>query len=174
MLKATDRIVILPYSVVPCDAYVIKGNSTSNESIITGESIPKTKTVGDFLLAGTRNGAGEMEAIVNQDQQGSFLSQLVKSAEEASSSKATAQRGVETITRWFVLIVFFLATVASTRAYYSFGKGASTFMRVNEASQRMMSVLAAACPCALGLATPCAIMAGIGKSGNHHCRSFYY
>ena len=164
MLKATDKISISPYTVIPCDSYVVAGTSTINESVITGESLPKLKSVGDFLLAGTRNGPWQLEAIVNQNQEGSFLSQLIRSAEDASTSKATVQQGVEKITRVFVLIVLLLACGVSSWVFYSLGPEVAFFLRLNLASQRMMSVLAAACPCALGLATPCAIMAGIGTS----------
>ncbi|KAL9068138.1 MAG: hypothetical protein Q9161_006382 [Pseudevernia consocians] len=139
-----------------------QGTSSVNEAIVTGESMPKAKSTGDFLLAGTRNGPGQLECIVNQDQQGSFLSQLIRTVEDASASKATIQESVDKITKYFVSFVFLLSTAVSARLFLKLGPGTGFISALNLASQRMMAILAAACPCALGLATPCAIMAGIG------------
>lgn len=162
MLGATDRISIGPYTIIPCDSYVVNGTSSVNEALITGESIPKAKGTGDFLLAGTRNGPGHLEAIVNQDQQGSFLSHLIRMVEDASASKATIQEDVDKITRYFVSFVFLLSIIVSVRLFLRLDTEFPLLLGLNLASQRMMAILAAACPCALGLATPCAIMAGIG------------
>ena len=124
--------------------------------------MPKAKSIGDFLLAGTRNGPGHLECIVNQDQHGSFLSHLIRTVEDASASKATIQEGVDKITKYFVSFVFLLSTVVSARLFLKLDPETGFLLALNLASQRMMAILAAACPCALGLATPCAIMAGIG------------
>lgn len=162
MLGAKDRISIDPYTIIPCDSYVVSGASSINEALITGESVPKAKGTGDFLLAGTRNGPGHLEAIVNQDQQGSFLSHLIRSVEDASASKATIQEDVDKITRYFVNFVFIVSTAVSVRLFLKLEPGLPFLLGLNLASQKTMAILAAACPCALGLATPCAIMAGIG------------
>lgn len=90
MLGANDRISINPYTVIPCDSYIVRGTSTVNEAIVTGESMPKAKSRGDFLLAGTRNEPGHLEYIVNQNQSGSFLSQLIRTVEDTSASKANS------------------------------------------------------------------------------------
>lgn len=124
--------------------------------------MPKAKSTGDFLLAGTRNGPGHLECIVNQNQEGSFLSQLIRTVEDASASKATVQEGVDKITKYFVGFVFLLSTAVSARLFLKLEPETGFILALNLASQRMMAILAAACPCALGLATPCAIMAGIG------------
>ena len=163
MLRATDQILIEPYTVIPCDSYVVSGSSSVNEAIVTGESLPKAKDTGDFLLAGTRIGPGQLTAIVNQDQNGSFLSQLIATAEDAAASKADVQERVEVITRYFVASVLVLAIAVSSWVYVTSSKDTDVLERINLASQRMMTILAAACPCALGLATPCAVMAGIGR-----------
>lgn len=162
MLGANDQISIDPYTIIPCDSYIVSGISSVNEAIVTGESVPKTKAKGDFILAGTRNGPGHLEAIVNQDQQGSFLSQLIKSVEDASASKATIQEGIDKITQHFVSFVFAVSLAVSVWLFLELDPKISPTLKLNLASQRMMTILAAACPCALGLATPCAIMAGIG------------
>lgn len=162
MLGARDKISIDPYTLIPCDSYVVRGTSTVNEAIVTGESMPKAKSTGDFLLAGTRNGPGHLECIVNQNQEGSFLSQLIRTVEDASASKATVQEGVDKITKYFVGFVFLLSTAVSARLFLKLEPETGFILALNLASQRMMAILAAACPCALGLATPCAIMAGIG------------
>lgn len=164
MLNPKDRIAIDAYTIIPCDSYVISGTSHVNESLVTGESVPKSKSTGDFLIAGTRNGSGQLEAVVNQDQQGSFLSQLVQTVEDASASKATVQEGVDKITRYFVSLVFAISIAISYHIFSNSNESASFALRLNLSAQRMMAILAAACPCALGLATPCAIMAGIGMS----------
>lgn len=169
MLGAKDRIFIDPYTVIPCDSYVVTGTSSVNEAIITGESMPKAKATGDFLLAGTRNGPGHLECVVNQDQQGSFLSKLITSVEDASAGKATIQQGVDKITKYFVAFVFLLSTAVSLRLFLKLDSETSFLLALNTASQRMMAILAAACPCALGLATPCAIMAGIGMYVGMKC-----
>ncbi|KAL8688795.1 MAG: hypothetical protein Q9224_004795, partial [Gallowayella concinna] len=161
MLGANDRIWIDPYTIIPCDSYIVSGTSSVNEAIVTGESVPKAKGMGDFLLAGTRNGPGHLEAIVNQDQQGSFLSQLIRSVEDASSNKAVIQESIDKITQHFVSFVFAVSIAVSFWLFIELDSRMSLILRLNMASQRMMTILAAACPCALGLATPCAIMAGI-------------
>ena len=164
MLKATDEIIIDPYTVIPCDSYVVSGHSFVNESIITGESMPREKSTGDFLLAGTRNCTGELRALVNQDQDGSFLSQMVTTVERASTRKAVVQETVDKITRYFVWIIFYLAMATAVIRFMESAIDTPREVRINAACQRLMAVLASACPCALGLATPCAIMAGIGLS----------
>lgn len=161
-LAANDTISIDPYTIIPCDSYIVSGISSVDKAIVTGESGPKAKSTGDFLLAGTRNGPGHLEAIVDQDQQGSFLSQLIRTVEDASATKTTVQEDVDRITQYFVHFVFLLSTVASAWLFWEVHPKTSIILGFNPAAQRIMTILSAACPCALGLATPCAIMAGIG------------
>lgn len=156
--------MIDPYSVIACDSYVVAGKSHVNESVITGEAFPKTKTVGDFLLAGSRNGTDELRAMVNQDYEGSFLSQLARSVESSLSTKVSVQQHVDQITQYFVLMVFAIAlSVAVYTAWHSIDLDLELGQTINVVGEKVMTILAAACPCAIGLATPCAIMAGVGK-----------
>lgn len=163
MLRPTDEIIISPYSIVPCDCYVTSGESYVNEAVITGESAPKSKATGSFLLAGSRNGPGELHARINEDQNGSFLSQLIHGVEDSMNSKVPTQQYIDVIIQYFVVIIFAIAIAAAMVAFQQSTINVPLEDRLNQAARKMMTVLAAACPCALGLATPCAIVAGIGE-----------
>lgn len=161
-LRPGDEIIVDPFSVIPCDGYIVEGSSKVNEAILTGESLPKPKSVGDLLLAGSRNGSGELRVFIQQNDQESFLSQLINSIEGSLTSKASTQLRVDTITQNFVAVVFVVAIFAAMTSFKI--EGSDDMNRgLSAAGERLMAVLAAACPCALGLATPCAVMAGIGK-----------
>lgn len=146
--------------MIPCDSYIIEGTSNINEAILTGESLPKPKTKGDLLLAGTRNGEGELKVSIQQDNQTSFLSQLVNSIEGSLTSKASAQNRVDLVTQKFVSVIFLIAILAASKDLFMTAHN-ELYAALTVAGERMMAILAAACPCALGLATPCAVMAGI-------------
>ena len=161
MLKANDRVFIDPYTIIYCDCYIVSDTSSVNRSLIKGELIPKPKNTNDFLLAGTRNGPGLPESFVNQDQQGSFLSYLVRTVEDASIIKATVQQSIDRVTKRFVSFVFFLSTAVVVKVPSKPDHEVLFIPGLNLASQQMMAILAAARPCALGMATLCAIMAGI-------------
>lgn len=160
ILRHGDEIIIEPFNVVPCDCYVVEGTSHVNEAVITGESFPKTKTVGQLLLAGSRNGPNQLIAMVNQDYQVSFLSQLIKSIEGSLTAKASAHHRVDIITQYFVSTIFAIA-VATAAITFTSNQPTGLSVALDAAGRRTMTILAAACPCALGLATPCAVMAGI-------------
>lgn len=135
-----------------------------NEAVITGEPLPKMKETGDLLLAGSRNGPNQLHARVNQDFEGSFLAQLVRSVENSLSSKVSVQHRVDAITQYFVSAIFVIAIPVAAYTYFSMrGNGIDRVSALDVAGRKLMTILAAACPCALGLATPCAVMAGIGK-----------
>ncbi|KAK5242733.1 hypothetical protein LTR20_003682 [Exophiala xenobiotica] len=161
LLRPADEIIIAPYSVVPCDCYVTAGTSYVNEAVITGEAAPKTKGVGHFLFAGSRNGPGELHARLNEDQTGSFLAQLIHGVEDSLNSKMPTQQYIDVITQYFVVVIFAIAITASVSTFMKTPANVGIDGRLNLAARQMMTLLAAACPCALGLATPCAIMAGI-------------
>lgn len=167
MVRSGDEIIINAYGVIPCDCYVVSGKSHVNEAVITGETLPKTKEEGDILLAGSRNGPNQLHARVNQDFQGSFLAQLIRSVETSLSTKVSVQHRIDLITQYFVSGIF---AVAIPVAVYTFMATASRTQdhldALDAAGRKLMTILAAACPCALGLATPCAVMAGIGEQNN--------
>jgi P-type Cu+ transporter len=161
MLKADDAIIIGPYSIIPCDAYIIQGSSHINEALVTGESMPVFKEVGDLVLAGTRNGGESLTAIVQKEQDQSFLTGLIESVTEASEGKTSIQDRVSKITEHFVVGVMLLAGLWFLLAYIRLSSRLPFLYRINLAGTRAMAILTAACPCALGLSTPSAIMAGI-------------
>lgn len=164
MVRKSDTIRIEPFSIIPCDCYVLSGSSLVNEAIITGESLPKTKKTGDFLLAGTRNGSGSMVAIIHETEQGSFLTQMLNTVEDAIGSKVQVQQNVDVIIRYFVVAIIASAIFGSFVAFREADSALSILARINIAARKAMTILAVSCPCALGLSTPCAITAGVGKS----------
>lgn len=160
----SDEILIDPFAMIPCDCYVTSGTSQVNESIVTGESVHIPKTVGDFLLAGTRNGSGVLTAVVYKEQHDSTLAHLIDSISEATTAKASIQQHIERITHYFVLSVILLTILGPSFVFYRMDSNQPCLQRLHYCSERGMAILAAACPCPLGLATPSAIMAGIGKN----------
>lgn len=162
LLRRQQEIEIEPGFIIPCDCYVIEGTSTVDQSIMTGEAVPVRKSTGDFLLAGTRNLSHPLIALVNKEQCDSSLDQLIDSISSSTEHKMDGQEGVETITTYFVLTILVLTALGFFMAFTRNAISALPLVdRINFASERAMTILAAACPCALGLATPSAVMAGI-------------
>lgn len=162
LLRLQQEIEVESNSIIPCDCYVMEGTSTVDQSIMTGESVPVRKSPGEFLLAGTRNLSHPLIAMVNKEQRDSSLDQLIDSISMATEHKMDGQEGVETLTTYFVVTILMLTVLGF---FMAFTGNAASYLpmtdRVNVASERAMTILAAACPCALGLATPSAVMAGI-------------
>lgn len=151
-----DRVIIRAGASVPCDGVVIAGGGTSDESIITGESAPAQKNVGDTLICGTilTYGYSEIEAVhVGEDTTVAKITQLV---DDAASSKAPVQKLADRISGVFVPIVCGIALL--TFALWMIFDGS-----LHRAVGFGISVLVISCPCALGLATPTAIMCGVGR-----------
>jgi Cu+-exporting ATPase len=163
MIDIGDQIVIGPHSLLPCDAYVIDGNSDVDESLVTGESLPVSKTVGDFLLAGTRNGSSVLTAIVQNDQRSSFLMNLIESVASAHESKVGIEEVIGYVTQYFVAGIMLLALARGIGVFLCLRESTSILVKIKLAATASMIVLTAACPCALGLSTPSAIMAGLGS-----------
>ncbi|KAF2019869.1 heavy metal translocatin [Aaosphaeria arxii CBS 175.79] len=165
--RVGDEIIVDGFNVVPCDCYIVSGTSNVNEAVLTGESFPKSKGVGDLLLAGSRNGPGRLVGRINQDFNGSFLAQLVRSVEQSLTTHVSVQHRVNSITQWFVACIFAVAFPTAIWEYIRATRSGDAWWALNVAGQKLMTILAAACPCALGLATPCAVMAGIDASWRH-------
>nr|MBF0221644.1 heavy metal translocating P-type ATPase [Desulfobulbaceae bacterium] len=149
-----QEIIVLPGERIPLDGIVINGSSEVDESMLTGESRPLGKKVGAPVLGGTANLNGRIVVKVTHTVAETVLSQIIKSVEEAQSRKAPVQAVADRIVGYFVPAVLLVAAAAF-------------FMALNEHSIeesviRMVSVLIVACPCALGLATPLAILVGTG------------
>jgi Cu+-exporting ATPase len=155
-VKPGDRLRVRPGEKVPVDGIVLEGASSVDESMITGEPIPVEKSVGDSVIGGTINGGGAMIIEARKVGADSLLAQIVRMVSEAQRSRAPIQRVADVVSGWFVPAVVIIAAVTFA-VWLDLGSGLGT------AIVNAVSVLIIACPCALGLATPMAIMVGTGR-----------
>ncbi|MEG0276399.1 MAG: heavy metal translocating P-type ATPase [Coprobacillus sp.] len=151
-----DIVVVKPGSSIPVDGIIIMGETSIDESMITGESLPVDKQVNDKVIGATMNGNGYIQVKTTHTNQDNTLSQIIKLVEEASSSKAPIAKLADKISGVFVPVVISIALVTLV-AWVVLG---SSF---HFALSCAIAVLVISCPCALGLATPTAIMVGTGK-----------
>lgn len=158
---AGDAILVRPGEKIPVDGVVTKGQSSVDESMITGESIPVEKTVGVTVIGATLNKNGSFEYTATKVGTESTLAQIIRVVEEAQGSKAPIQAVADRISAYFVPIVIGLALLTFLVWYFVLGA------TVAFALMAFTSVIVIACPCALGLATPTAIMVGTGKGAEH-------
>lgn len=154
-IEINDILLVKPGERIALDGIVIKGSSSVDESMITGESIPSTKEKDSKVIGGTFNKTGSLEIKVLKTEKDSLLSQIVQAVEEAQSSKAPIQTLVNRITSIFVPVVIAISII--TFIVWIIFSSNFSFAFLNA-----ISVLVIACPCALGLATPTAIMVGTG------------
>ncbi len=156
-----DRLRVRPGERVPVDGVILQGGSAVDESTITGEPLPVEKHEGDAVTGGTLNGSGSF--IMRAERVGSetLLAQIVRIVGEAQRSRAPIQRLADTVAAYFVPAVLF-AAVATLIAWSLFGPQP----RLAYALVNAVAVLIVACPCALGLATPMAIMVGVGRGAH--------
>ncbi|MCL5433338.1 MAG: heavy metal translocating P-type ATPase [Patescibacteria group bacterium] len=152
-----DTIVVRPGEKVPTDGKISKGGSSVDESMITGESIPVEKKVGDEVIGGTINKTGSFEFMATRVGEETTLSGIIRLVEEAQGSKAPIQDFADRISSWFVPVV--LAISVLTFIIWFFVLNAP----LSFALMALTAVIVIACPCALGLATPTAIMVGTGR-----------
>jgi Cu+-exporting ATPase len=156
-VRAGDIIIIKPGESIPVDGEVIAGQSELDESLITGESLPVHKTAGDSVTGGAINGTGLLEVRATHVGEDSTLAKIIHLVENAQAGKAPVQRLVDRISEIFVPVVVAIATVTFAAWFFSTGNFESSLIAA-------ISVLVIACPCALGLATPTAIMTGTGAA----------
>jgi Cu+-exporting ATPase len=157
-----DVVVVRPGEKVPVDGVIIDGRSTLDESMVTGESIPVTKAVGDNVIGATINQTGAFRLEATRIGAETMLSQIIKLVEQAQGSKAPIQRLADLVSSYFVPAVMFIA-IATFATWFVVGPApAFTFALV-----AAVSVLIIACPCALGLATPLSIMVATGKGAEN-------
>lgn len=157
-----DIIRVRPGEKIPVDGIIVEGESSIDESMVTGESIPVDKTKNDTVVGATMNKTGTFMFKATKVGQETMLAQIIKLVQEAQGSKAPIQRIADLISSYFVPIVLMLA-IATFVVWYNFGPSpALTFALLNT-----VAVLIIACPCAMGLATPTAIMVGTGKGAEH-------
>ena len=161
-VQVGDLILVRPGERVPVDGIVRQGYTSVDESMITGESIPVEKKVGDEVIGATINKTGSLEIEASKVGKDTTLAHIVRMVEEAQGSKASIQRLVDVIASYFVPAVIVIAIVTFVIWYFVGPDPALTFAFLN-----FVAVLVIACPCALGLATPTAIMVGTGKGAEH-------
>lgn len=161
-VQINDVIRVRPGEKIPVDGIIIEGESSIDESMITGESIPTDKAKGDTVVGATINKTGSFLYKATKVGSDTMLAQIIKLVQEAQGSKAPIQRIADLISSYFVPIVLMLA-LATFVIWYDFGPTpAFLFAMLNT-----VAVLIIACPCAMGLATPTAIMVGTGKGAEH-------
>jgi P-type Cu+ transporter len=153
-----DRLRVRPGEKVPVDGVVLEGRSTIDESMVTGESMPVTKAVGDKVVAGTINQSGALIMRADKVGRDTLLARIVQMVAQAQRSRAPIQRLADQVSGWFVPLVIGIA-VAAFAAWAIFGPEP----RLTYGLVAAVSVLIIACPCALGLATPMSIMVGVGR-----------
>jgi P-type Cu+ transporter len=157
-----DIILIKPGEKIPVDGEILEGRSALDESMLTGESVPVDKTVGDKVIGATINKNGFIKMKATKVGKDTALAQIIKVVEEAQGSKAPIQRLADNISGIFVPIVVGIAIVTFLVWFLWVTPG-----NFAEALEKMIAVLVIACPCALGLATPTSIMAGSGRAAEY-------
>lgn len=159
-VKIDDIVLVKPGEKLPVDGEIIDGSTAIDESMLTGESLPVEKHIGDTVVAGSINKHGVIKYKATKVGADTTLSQIIKLVEEAQGSKAPIARLADKISAYFVPTVITLAIISSL-AWYISGESLIFSLTI------FISVLVIACPCALGLATPTAIMVGTGKGAEN-------
>lgn len=160
-VKEGDLFVVRPGERIPTDGMVIEGSSSVDESAVTGESIPVDKSINSEVIGATINKSGLLKARAIKVGQDTVLSQIIALVQEARTGKAPMQRMADQVAKYFVPAVVVVA-VASALAWYFIGGIGLTFSVL-----AFVSVIIIACPCALGIATPAALMMGTGKGAEN-------
>ncbi len=155
-----DVVIVRPGEKIPVDGLVLSGQSAVDESMLTGESLPVDKQAGDEVIGATLNQQGLLKIKATKVGQATALAQIVRLVEQAQGSKAPIQATADKVAAIFVPLVMIIAGLTF---FVWLASGAS----FTTALVRLVAVLLIACPCALGLATPTAIVVGMGKGANH-------
>ena len=158
-VQVDDTIIVKPGEKIPTDGVVTAGYSSVDEKLVTGESIPVEKNVGSEVIGATVNKTGLLTIRTTRVGEDTALAQIVRLVEEAQASSAPVQRFADRVVEKFVPIVFTVAAVSFTYWYLTSG--------FTDAFLALLAVLLIACPCALGIATPTAILAGVGKGAEY-------
>ncbi len=161
-VKVGDRLLVKPGEKIAVDGTVSEGNSFVDESMISGEPVPVEKKQGEKVFAGTINQKGSFQFIADKVGGDTILAQIIKMVQQAQGSKAPVQRLVDRIAAIFVPIVIVIAILSLIAWVLLGGENGLT-----QGLLALVTVLVIACPCALGLATPTAIMAGVGKGAQN-------
>jgi Cu+-exporting ATPase len=156
-VRTGDMVLVRPGETIPVDGTISKGHSSVDESMLTGESIPVEKNTGDRVIGATLNKNGSFEYTAEKVGADTMLAQIIRVVEEAQGSKAPIQGFADRISAWFVPAVILAALLTFVLWFFVFSATLSF------ALMAFTAVIVIACPCALGLATPTAIMVGTGK-----------
>lgn len=157
-----DLVLVRPGEKIPVDGLIREGYSSIDESMITGESIPVDKKIGDEVIGATINKTGTFKFEATKVGRETVLAQIIKLVEEAQGSKAPIQRLVDKVTSYFVPVVITTAVITAIIWFFFGPSPVLTYALLN-----FVAVLIIACPCALGLATPTSIMVGTGKGAEN-------
>ncbi len=160
MIRLGDRVRVRAGERIPVDGEIIEGSSHLDESLLTGESLPVSKQAGDKVSTGAMNGEGLLWVRTTALGEQTLLARIIARVEQAQMAKPPIQQKVDQISAVFVPVVLVLALLTVTGWYVFTGQGEAALIHA-------VSVLVIACPCALGLATPAAIMAGTGTAARH-------
>ncbi|WP_300278838.1 heavy metal translocating P-type ATPase [Peptacetobacter sp.] len=160
-IKIGDIVIVKPGEKIPSDGIVTYGNTYVDESMITGESVPVAKKEGDSVTGASLNKNGFIKIRIEKTGENTVLSQIIKLVEDAQSRKAPIAKLADTVAGYFVPTVMTIALISAILWYFIGGKDIVFCLTI------FVSVLVIACPCALGLATPTAIMAGTGKGAEN-------
>ncbi|MEM4089529.1 MAG: heavy metal translocating P-type ATPase [Thermoplasmatales archaeon] len=160
-IMVNDVLIVKPGEKIPVDGTVISGGSSVDEKMITGESIPVEKGPGSTVIGGTINGRGSLKIKATRVGSDTTLSRIITIIDEAQASKGPVERLVDRVSAYFVPVVLSIATATFLFWTLGMGKGA------NFGFISAVSVLVIACPCALGLATPAAVVTGAGKGAEN-------
>ena len=161
-VKIGDILKVKPGEKIPVDGEIIEGNTTIDESMITGEPIPAEKKLGDKVTSGTINGNQVFLMKTEKIGKDTLLSQIIEMVNSASRSKAPIQKLTDKVSKIFVPVVIAISVLTFIFWYFFGGENRAIFALVNA-----LAVLIVACPCALGLATPMSVMVGIGKGARN-------
>ncbi len=156
-----DRVVVRPGEKIPVDGVIVSGSSAVDEAVITGESLPVEKHPGDNVIGATMNKNGGFELEVTKVGGETMLAQIIKLIEDAQGSRAPVQALADRISAWFVPTVIAIAVITFVVWYFFLGATLAFSLMA------FTAVIVIACPCALGLATPTAIMVSTGKGAEH-------
>ena len=159
-LKVGDIVIVKPGEKIAVDGRIVEGATSVDESMLTGESLPVSKKVGDKVVGGSINKNGSIRFEATEIGENTVLSQIIKLIEEAQGSKAPISRMADIVSAYFVPIVIGIAIITGI-AWFLSGSGLVTALSF------FIAVLVIACPCALGLATPTSIMVGTGKGAEN-------
>lgn len=161
-IEVGDKLRVKPGGKIPVDGFIEEGETSIDESMITGEPVPVEKTIDDKVSAGTINGNQSIVMVAQKVGKDTLLSQIIEMVNKASRSRAPIQKLADRISAWFVPIVVVIAVITYLVWYFIGPEPANVYALVNA-----IAVLIIACPCALGLATPMSVMVGVGKGARN-------